>query len=94
MPKNQHIIKRIEDIEQQLRELKLELSTEEPGKKTSKKLVVGEEVKILNPKKGQGTEGRIIRINYATRRATVETTKGNISRIFSNLKHIQRTSNA
>ena len=94
MPKNQDLIKRIEDIEQQLRELKLELSTEEPKKKVSKRFEVGEEVRILNPNKGQGTKGQIIRINFATRRATVKTDKGNVSRIFSNLRRIRKTSDA
>ena len=82
MPKNQHIIKRIEDIEKQLKELKLEVAADEPKKKASKRLVVGQEVRVLNPNKGQGTEGQIVRINYATQRATVQTEKGNVARIF------------
>lgn len=95
MPKkNQHLIKRIEDIEKQLKELKIEAAADEPKKKASKKLLVGQEVRVLNPKRGQGTQGPIVRINYGTRRATVQTEKGNVSRIFSNLKRIERTTDA
>ena len=95
MPKkNQHLIKRIEDIEKQLKELKLEVAADEPKKKASNKLAVGQEVRVLNPKKGQGTKGPIVRINYGTRRATVQTEKGNVSRTLSNLKRTEPTSDA
>ena len=83
--RNKQLIKIIEGIENQLRELKLEVSNTDIKPRKSKRLEVGQQVTINNPGKGQGNEGEIVKINYATRRATVQTNQGKISRIFSNL---------
>jgi len=85
MSKNERIIKKIEEIERQLQELKLELT--ESGEKEKKigRLEVGDKVDIVNPK-SQGKEGLVIKTNYITSRATVKTVKGNVIRKFTNLK--------
>ena len=86
MSKNERIIKKIEEIERQLQELKLEL-TESGGKeKKIGRLEVGDKVDIVNPNKSQGKEGLVIKTNYITSRATVKTVKGNVIRKFTNLK--------
>ena len=93
MSNNDRIIQQIEAIEQQLRELKLEVAGTGKRKHKKKKLVLGQIVRVLNPKQGQGTKGVIVKINYSTRRATVETDKGRLSRIFSNLRPEQDNDN-
>ena len=67
--KNQRIIKKIEDLEKQLRNLKLELQQEEP----ELELKVGDVVNILNPKRGQPSKGSIHKLHTRTGRATVVT---------------------
>ena len=81
---NRKVLKKIEEIEKQLADLKLEVS--KPKTKKSNRLVVGAEVDILNPKRGQENSGTISKVNYVTGRATVDTIKGKISRVFKNLK--------
>jgi hypothetical protein len=93
MSNNDRIIQQIEAIEQQLRVLKLEVAGTGTKKQKKKKLVLGQTVRILNPKQGQETKGVIVKINYSTRRATVETEKGRLWRIFSNLKPEQDNEN-
>ena len=78
------VLEKIEALERQLADLKLELT--KPKTKKSNRLVVGEEVDMLNPNKGQENSGMISKINYVTGRATVDTKKGKISRAFKNLK--------
>ena len=82
--KNKEIIEKIKDLERQLSQLQIELENGEsnegsPGKqkksqkRTSLPLKIGEEVLILNPKKGQGKEGIIMKVNALTGYGTVET---------------------
>ena len=78
------VLKKIEELEKQLADLKLELT--KPKTKKSNRLVVGVEVDVLNPNRGQENSGTITKINYGTERATVDTAKGKISRAFKNLK--------
>ena len=78
------LLKKIEELEKQLADLKLELTQAKPKK--SDRLSVGEEVNVLNPGRGQESQGTISKVNYKTGRATVSTTKGKISRVFKNLE--------
>ena len=50
------IIKQLEDIEEQLKKLRIELGRGKPFKRTGQ-YEIGEEVIILNPKAGQGKSG-------------------------------------
>ena len=84
--KNQALIKKIEELEKELKELKIELKQPPRNTKKSERLKVGEEVDILNPGRGQERKGVVCKVNYSTGRATVETSKGKVSRIFRNLK--------
>ena len=78
------VLEKIEALERQLADLKLELT--KPKTKKSNRLVVGEEVDVLNPNRGQENRGTISKINYVTGCATVDTKKGKVSRAFKNLK--------
>ena len=73
---NSHIIKKIEDIEQQLRKLRIELGKGKPFKRTGP-YKTGEEVVILNPRVGQGKSGKLLKINSITRYVTIDTTNSN-----------------
>ena len=81
---DKRVLEKIEELEAQLKDLKLELRTNVDKK--SDRLKVGQRVLILNPRMGQDDSRVICRVNYATNRATVKTKKGKVSRIFSNLK--------
>ena len=81
---NRNVLKKIEALERQLADLKLEVT--KPKTKKSNRLIVGENVNVLNPNRGQENSGTISKINYVTKRATVDTKKGKISRAFKNLK--------
>ena len=88
-----NIIKKIEDIERQLRELKIELGQQKPIKITGP-YETGEEVVILNPKTGQGKSGKLIKINPITRYVTIDTTnsqgkKEKVVRSFGKIKRKQ-----
>ena len=73
MRNNSEIIRKIEDLQRQLDELKLELQQEEGERITSPSPIeVGDSVDILNPRAGQGTNGIVTRINRYTNRITVE----------------------
>ena len=50
---------------------------------------LGDYVKILNPKKGQGTEGIVIKINPKTTYVTVETIPGRVIRTQFNIELIK-----
>ena len=65
------IIKQIEDIEQQLKKLRIELGREKSFKRTGQ-YEIGEEVVILNPKAGQGKSGKLLKVNQITRYVTIE----------------------
>ena len=54
---NTDIIKQIEGIERQLKQLRIELGKGEPFKRTGPYETGREEVVILNPKAGQGKSG-------------------------------------
>ena len=86
MSRNKNIIKKIEEIEKQLKELKLELTESGKKKKKTGRLEVGDTVEIVNPNKSQEKEGIVTKTNYLTSRATVKTEKGNVIRKFTNLK--------
>ena len=86
MSKNASIIKRIEEIEEQLKEPKFELTEPSEKEKKTGRLEIGDKVEIVNPNKSQEKEGTIIKTNYLTSRATVKTDKGNVVRKFTNLK--------
>ena len=70
---NEQLIKTIVDLEQQLRELKLELQHNEEDN-YSNPIEVGEEVIILNPRKGQEKSGVVGKLHRKTKRATIVTT--------------------
>ncbi len=78
------VLKKIEELEKQLADLKIELSKSEVQK--SDRLDVGDEVCILNPGRGQERHGKVSKVNYKTGRATVTTVKGKVSRAFKNLE--------
>ena len=66
--KKQLLIQQIEDLELQLKNLKLELNEAE-----ATGLQIGDRVRILNPKRGQPTRGRIHKLHPNSQRATVLT---------------------
>ena len=84
-----NVIKKIEEIEKQLCNLKLELKKEH--RKTGP-LEAGEEVMILNPNPGQAQEGTLHKVNNITRRMTVLTTspKGRESKTVRSLGNVRR----
>ena len=86
MTDNKTLIGKIEELERQLNDLKIELKHQTRNVKKSDRLKISVEVYILNPGVNQGTSGTITKINYQTGRATVKTQKGKVSRIFRNLK--------
>ena len=75
---NKDLINKIENIEKQLRELRIELGArmptvpQRPTVKTGP-YEIGEEVVILNPKAGQGTSGKLRKVNLLTRFVTIDT---------------------
>ena len=76
--RDKEIIERIKDLEEQLSQLRIELENGKSSKRQSTKntplpLKICEEVFILNPKKGQGKEGIITKVNSLTGYGTVET---------------------
>ena len=71
------LISQIEQIERQLRDLKLELTAldeNQAGLQTEKdRLRVGGRVTILNPRLGQPSRGTLVKVNRTTNRGTVLT---------------------
>ena len=93
--KKSRIIEQIEQVEEQLRLLRLELETEdEPDDNQPRQtgpLVVGETVIIRNPKGYQGNKGVLTKIHQRSKRGTVTTrnrlgNEENIVRLLSNLR--------
>ena len=89
------IIQQIEQIEEQLRALRLELDVEDNQSTNRPRrtgpLVVGETVIIRNPKGYQGNRGVLTKIHHKSSRGTVATrnqrgTEENVVRILSNLR--------
>lgn len=100
MQEDQDICQQIEDIESQLRKLRLTLEEQRKKKgiterkiqrKDNPKLVVGDKVRIVNRREGQEPEGVIVKVNNWTDRATVVTTKER-KKIVRALKNLKRTS--
>jgi len=67
----QRLLRKIDDLEQELSNLKLELAEEIEREKRVFK--VGDKVRILNPKKGQPSRGSILKLHPNSQRATVLT---------------------
>ena len=98
--KNEEIIAKIKDLERQLSQLRIELEKGETNqvpprnssKKASQPLKIGEEVAILNPKKGQGREGIVTKVNTLTGYGTVETVNGRnkSEKVVRKLKNLRR----
>jgi hypothetical protein len=87
--KNQRLIKKIEELERELGELKIELKYPTRNVKKSDRLKIGNKVEILNPGRHQDKKGIVIKANYSTDRATIKTENGKVSRIFRNLRKEQ-----
>jgi len=90
--KNKQLLETIEDLERQLQELKLDLSSNDREPNYTDPLEVGEEVVILNPKKGQESNGVLDKIHRRTKRATIITTneRGGKEKIVRLLVNIRR----
>ena len=90
--KNKQLLETIADLERQLHELKLELSSNNSEPNYTDPLEVGEEVVILNPKKGQESNGVLDKIHRRTKRATIITTneRGGKEKIVRLLINIRR----
>ena len=88
---NEQLIKTIVDLETQLRELKLELQNNEEDN-YSNPIEVGEEVIILNPRKGQENSGVVVKLHRRTKRATIVTTnkRGGEEKVVRLLTNIER----
>ena len=71
---NTDIINKIEEIERQLRELRIELGQRRSGTRRTGPFEIGEEVEILNPIGGQAKSGKLIKVNPITRFVTIDTT--------------------
>ena len=82
MRSDDEIVQQIEQIEQQLKQLRIDLN-ERKRSQGKRKLKVGDSVIILNPNPNQEKEGIVSKIN--TFRVTVKTSHGNISRAPKNL---------
>ena len=88
---NTDLINKIEDIERQLRELRIELGNQTPRVQTGP-YETGEEVVILNPKSGQGKGGSLIKVNQITRYVTIDTvnSKGKREKVVRSFAKIKR----
>ena len=87
----QEIIEQIENLEEQLRVLRLSLENAEED--TNRPFEIGDQVEILNPKRGQESRGKIVKINSVTGRVTILTTSENgrekkIVRLYTNIRRI------
>ena len=74
---NQDIIEEIEEIERRIVSLKLKIKenkTESKPAKRERKLELGDKARIVNPNRllGQEAEGTVVKVNYETKRVTVE----------------------
>ena len=88
---NEQLIKTIVDLETQLRELKLELQNNEEDNYPNP-IEVGEEVIILNPRKGQENSGVVVKLHRRTKRATIVTTnkRGGEEKVVRLITNIER----
>ena len=101
--KTEEIIEKIKDLEAQLSQLRIELENERPKaesterkkksqKKASLPIKIGEEVLVLNPKKGQGKEGIVTKVNVLTGYGTVETVneRNKVEKVVRKLKNLRK----
>ena len=88
---NEQLIKTIVDLETQLRELKLELQNDKEDN-YSDPIEIGEEVIILNPRKGQENSGVVVKLHQRTKRATIITTnkRGGEEKVVRLITNIER----
>jgi hypothetical protein len=87
---------RIERLEKELKELKLELSTKRDNaenQKQTKRIVSGDLVEILNPRKGQEKTGTVVRVGSDTNYVTVNTKSGKVVRLASNVRKVNTGGN-
>ena len=101
MSSNKRLINQIKNLEEQLRQLRIELADQndnssEGSKKKPKAppVKVGDTVQILKPSEGQAESGIITRVNPVTKRVAIETInqQGNqeqVNRHWKNVKKIQ-----
>ena len=68
---DKRLLEKIRQIEEQLRELRLELEAGEKAQGTPIK--IGDRVEIRNPKRGQADSGTVTKVNPVTKRVTVNT---------------------
>ena len=90
MPTKDDLIQRINEIEEQLRSLKIELQDlyehEEDNQNQQQSFFkIGDRVKILNPRFSQENQGIVCKANAETGWVMVQTTKGKIRRQFFNI---------
>ena len=90
---NQQLIRTNVDLERQLHELKIERqhNDNEVKKDYFDAIEIGEEVVILNFKKGQHKTGLVVKIHQQTKRATIVTTnkrsgKEKVVQLLTNIK--------
>ena len=90
--KNKQLLETMVDLERQLYKLKLDLSSNNREPNYTDPLEVREEVVILNPKKGQESNGVLDKIHWRTKRATIITTneRGGKEKIVRLLINIRR----
>ena len=88
------LIKRIADIEDQLRALRFEVEDwdnqeQESQAPTKKFYTIGDRVQINNPRFGQDKEGVVIRANFETGWVTVQTSKGKVRQQYFNISPLR-----
>ena len=88
MSSEQDIVKQIEDLEKQLKVLKLSL-VQRKEDENNKEIVVGDRVKVLNPRKCQLKEGTVARINERSDFCTVVGGKESVRRLRKNLSKLK-----
>ena len=101
--RNEQITEKIKDLEKQLSELRIELENQEPKEgstaqknksqeTSSQPLKIGEEVVVLNPKRGQGRRGILTKVNSITGYGTVETVneKNRTEKVVRKIKNLKR----
>ena len=90
MPTKEDLLHRINEIEDQLKTLKLEVQQldvvdEERFDPKRSFFKIGDSVKILNPRYGQEDQGVVCKSNAETGWVTVQTKKGKVRRQFFNV---------
>jgi hypothetical protein len=94
MDERDSILQRIEEIEQELKQLRIDLNTnyKKVERKTNdaKTPQEGDLVLILNPRRGQKCKGTVIRVGAETNYVTVDTSKGKVVRHIGNVRVISK----